>query len=302
MSAPAKSPWTPPKAPLVAQSDSEAIYAGFWRRWAAAFIDGILYYIVAFAIALALGDGVGSTLLAIAAAWLYHALMQSSSRQATLGKMALGVKVTNVEGERISFLRATGRYFATLLSTLLLMIGYLMAAFTQRKQALHDMIAGTLVVRADASPEEVQTGSGTMKISGVVIAFGVLLAFVPVLGIIAAVSIPAYQDYTVRAKMMESVAAGSAAKAQVEQYFTQNRKLPATLEEAGYTPAPNPSPNVKSVQALFSPTKVVIIVHPRMAEAKGGAVMLTAATDQPTTWTCSTDLIPHKYLPASCRN
>jgi uncharacterized RDD family membrane protein YckC/Tfp pilus assembly protein PilE len=300
MSAPAKSPWNPPKAPLVAESYDAPIYAGFWRRWAAAVIDGILYYIVAIAIGLALGDGLGSTALAIAAAWLYHALMQSSSRQATLGKMALGVKVTSVEGERISFLRATGRYFATILSSLLLMIGYLMAAFTQRKQALHDMIAGTLVVRADASPEEVQSGSGTMKISGVVIAFGVLLAFVPVLGILAAIAIPAYGDYTVRAKMTESVATASAAKVSVQEYFQANRKLPASLAEAGFTF--QPTQNVKSVQAMLGSERVVIIVHPAMTEARGGAVMLKAPADQLAPWTCSTDLIPHKYLPASCRN
>lgn len=301
MNAPAKSPWNPPKAPLVAQSDSDApIYAGFWRRWAAAVIDGILYYMVAFALALAMGEGFGSTVLAIAAAWLYHALMQSSSRQATLGKMALGIKVTSVEGERISFLRATGRYFATILSSLLLMIGYLMAAFTQRKQALHDMIASTLVVRADASEEEVQTGSGTMKISGAVIAFGVLLAFIPVMGIIAAISIPAYQDYTLRAKMTESVATAQAARGSVEAYFRANRKLPATLEEAGYTLTA--SPNVAGVSADFTGSEVVISVQPRMSQANGGSVLLKAPAAQPTTWTCSTDRIPHKYLPANCRN
>jgi uncharacterized RDD family membrane protein YckC/type II secretory pathway pseudopilin PulG len=299
MSATAKSPWNPPKAPLVAESDDAPIYAGFWRRWAAAVIDGILYYIVAIAIALALGDGLGSTALAIAAAWLYHALMQSSSRQATLGKMALGIKVTSVDGERISFLRATGRYFSTLRSSLLLMIGYLMAAFTQRKQALHDLIAGTLVVRADASPDEVQTGSGTMKISGVVIAFGVLLAFVPVLGIVAAISIPAYQDYVTRAKMSESVATGTAAKLSVQEYFAANRKLPATLEETGFTLAL--TQNVESVRATFTGPEVVIRVHPRLPQAKGGALLFKAPAAQPTTWTCSADGIPNKYLPANCR-
>ncbi|MDX6593454.1 MAG: hypothetical protein QOJ13_2650 [Gaiellales bacterium] len=65
---------------------------------------------------------------------------------ATLGRRALGIKVTDVEGNRITFARATGRYFAKILSALTLLIGYIMAAFTARKQALHDLIAGTLVV------------------------------------------------------------------------------------------------------------------------------------------------------------
>lgn len=79
--------------------------------------------------------------------WIYEAAMESSSKQATLGKMALGLKVTDLEGRRISFARATGRHFAKLLSGMILLIGYIMAGFTERKQALHDMIAGTLVQR-----------------------------------------------------------------------------------------------------------------------------------------------------------
>ena len=73
--------------------------------------------------------------------------MESSSRQATVGKMALGLKVTDLEGRRISFARASGRHFAKYISGMILLIGYIMAGFTERKQALHDMIAGTLVQR-----------------------------------------------------------------------------------------------------------------------------------------------------------
>lgn len=85
-------------------------------------------------------------LAATAVQWLYSAVMNSSSRQATLGKMALGLKVTDERGERISFLRATGRFFATWLSQLTLGIGYLMVIWTHKKQALHDKVAGTVVV------------------------------------------------------------------------------------------------------------------------------------------------------------
>lgn len=78
--------------------------------------------------------------------WLYFALMESSKKQATLGKMALGIKVTDLQGNRISFGRATGRYFGKILSGLILNIGYIMAAFTEKKQALHDMMANCLVI------------------------------------------------------------------------------------------------------------------------------------------------------------
>ena len=86
-------------------------------------------------------------ILGIAAAgWLYHALMESSSQQGTLGKMALGIKVTDLNGNRITFGRATGRYFSKIISSLTMGVGYIMAGFTQQKQALHDIIAGCLVV------------------------------------------------------------------------------------------------------------------------------------------------------------
>ena len=79
--------------------------------------------------------------------WLYFALMESSTWQGTLGKKALGLEVTDLEGRRISFGRATGRFFAKIISALILWIGFIMAGFTEKKQALHDMIAGTLVIR-----------------------------------------------------------------------------------------------------------------------------------------------------------
>jgi uncharacterized RDD family membrane protein YckC len=85
-------------------------------------------------------------LAGVIVAWLYTSLLLSSPRQATVGKMALGLVVTDESGQRISFARASGRYFAGTLNSLTLGIGYLMVIWTGRKQALHDKIAGTLVV------------------------------------------------------------------------------------------------------------------------------------------------------------
>ena len=81
------------------------------------------------------------------AVWLYHALLESGPHQSTWGKRVMGLKVTSVTGQRISFGHATGRYFSTLVTNMTMGIGYLMVAFTERKQALHDMIAGTLVIK-----------------------------------------------------------------------------------------------------------------------------------------------------------
>ena len=80
--------------------------------------------------------------------WLYYALSESSSWQATLGKKILNLKVTDISGQPISFGRASGRYFAKIITGMIpLMIGYIMAGFTEKKQAIHDMIASCLVLR-----------------------------------------------------------------------------------------------------------------------------------------------------------
>ncbi len=89
-------------------------------------------------------------LLLFVAWWLYYALMESSSLQGTLGKLAVGSIVTDLEGERISFLKATGRNLGKLISSLLFCVGYLVAGFTERKQALHDMMAGCLVIQKES--------------------------------------------------------------------------------------------------------------------------------------------------------
>ncbi|MGJ3242827.1 MAG: RDD family protein [Opitutales bacterium] len=78
--------------------------------------------------------------------WLYFAIQEAGTKQATWGKRICGIIVTDLNGNRISFWRATGRYFSKILSGLIFLIGYLMILFTQKKQGLHDIIAGTLVL------------------------------------------------------------------------------------------------------------------------------------------------------------
>jgi uncharacterized RDD family membrane protein YckC len=149
----------PPPPPPVPGTTAALDYAGFWRRVGAILIDGLLLSLVTIPLNAAFGgdpmdaNAQGAYLtspaygISTVIQWLYFALMESSSKQATLGKMAIGIRVTDLEGNRIGFGRATGRYFAKILSALIIGIGFLMAAFTQRKQALHDLIAGTLVVK-----------------------------------------------------------------------------------------------------------------------------------------------------------
>jgi uncharacterized RDD family membrane protein YckC len=130
-------------------------YAGFWRRFAAYIIDAALVWAAAVGVVVVFSpwgepwrdiDGLPAVLFWIVGPWLYWALMESSPTQATLGKMALGIIVTDTQGKRVSFGRATGRHWAKIISALILFIGFFMAGFTSRKQALHDIIADCLVV------------------------------------------------------------------------------------------------------------------------------------------------------------
>lgn len=133
-------------------------YAGFWIRVAAALIDSVLMYIVFFGAAFLFMDGgleniaMGMTitlqLIFAAAGILYFAGMESSSRQATLGKMAVGIKVCNAQGEQLSFANALGRYFAKFISAITLYIGFMMVGWDKKKQGLHDKIASTYVFYA----------------------------------------------------------------------------------------------------------------------------------------------------------
>jgi len=149
-------------------------YGGFWIRFLAVIVDGIILRIAIQPILAVLGlphfwwfgrlnnhsiDMEDLVLFLITLStviaflfigyWLYEALLTSSSLQGTIGKRLLGLKVTDDFGNRISFARATGRYFSKILSGMFFCIGYIMAAFTDRKKALHDMIAGTVVIKAN---------------------------------------------------------------------------------------------------------------------------------------------------------
>ena len=138
----------------------ERKYAGFWLRFVAYIVDSVLLGIVGWIIVIPFiflfADATYNTLVAITITgfvlyiiiqWLYNSLMEASSKQGTLGKMVLGIIVTDGAGNRISFGRATGRFFAKILSSYTFYIGYIMIAFTKKKQGLHDLLASTLVVK-----------------------------------------------------------------------------------------------------------------------------------------------------------
>ena len=180
--APAAASTGSPAAPVAASGGAK--YAGFWLRLVAHLIDGAILTIgflavvgitvavvgVGFFRSVAAGINAhppatdaplagllpaalfGLFLVVMAVfvvlSWLYYAWMESSAHQGTLGKMALGLTVTDMQARSISFGRASGRFFSKFITQMIpLGIGYILAGFTEKKQALHDIIAGCLVLR-----------------------------------------------------------------------------------------------------------------------------------------------------------
>lgn len=191
------SPYSAPSAALghgyaSAVTDGEVVYAGFWKRFAAYTIDSFIVGIAGFAVQMVVAGVVfggmaavssnpsemfatGAGILGVLVMYLsplvlaavYYGFFHASANQASLGKMAVGIKVTDEHGGHISFWRGFGRYFGLILSSIPLGIGLIMAGFTDRKRALHDMLCSTLVVDKwafTAHPERQRHELGTVTI------------------------------------------------------------------------------------------------------------------------------------------
>lgn len=145
------------------------VHAGFWRRVAAYMLDSLIVSVVVLIVFGLLGVATASLIasdhagiagllffvgyvLLIVGMWLYFAKFESGPSQATPGKRVMGIKVTDDKGHRIGFGRASGRFFGKIISGMIMNIGYMMAGFTGRKQALHDMMAGCCVVFREVEP------------------------------------------------------------------------------------------------------------------------------------------------------
>ena len=303
MSAPAAAYTPPVDQPPPLPVDQP--YGGFWIRLGAHFVDGFIVgigmMVIAFVWVLAFGmqatsvanDMLGFVMLAVGQ--IYHAYFVSSAKMATPGKRLCGLYVTDLEGHRLGFGRALWRNVAALFSYLTLYIGFFMAGFTERKQALHDKIAGTLVHRQSG-------GSGVIVIVIVVAAF----IIVAIIGILAAIAIPAYQDYTVRAKMSGVIVSMSAAKTPISEYAAKNGQWPTTWEQVQSAGGANPMRQLpESSRAFVEDIRLEqggAVVSTVKIQGKQGQVRLTPqkAGDR-IDWTCTSSAEIRKYLPLSCR-
>lgn len=296
--------------------------AGFLRRLGAYLIDGLLlgsaYYVVlmigSVLIAVAMASKgnseavaiTGGVLLALAYAlmsYFYYVGMERSKLQATVGKLALGIKVVDAGGRRLGWGRASARWAGSLLSYATVYIGFFLAGWTRRKQALHDLLAGTYVVDKWAYSE--QPGRQGTGINGAVIAVLVVvmgMVAVGVIAILAAIALPAYQDYVTRSHVAAAVAEGRAAGVMVDEFKANTDRCPRDVAELGLGPAD--SPNVRVIRLIepeegYCDLVVVLSDRTELRGAAGGSLALQDDGDG--SRSCTAEGVPSRYLPEACR-
>ena len=283
------------------------MYAGFWRRFAAALLDLMIVIgpVVVLGIVVALVTGPRSTatlvadFCALAAFWLYFAIMESSARQATLGKLAFGICVTDLRGNRITFWQASSRFFAKIFSGISLGIGFLMTAVTRRKQSLHDMISSSLVLETGAAASELKRAGYAQPMSGgaiVALLIGALCIPLAAAGTLAA--IPHYQDYVVRTKIEDVIGSARSVTTDVAAYMRRYKSAPESLEQAH---ASGPSPHVSAAAIARDGTVVLTLAIERL-EGKRIAFVPSRAGAGNIVWTCTSEEVAARFLPPQCRH
>ena len=268
---PIRAPYAPSDASrerLNLQESEDPPYAGFWRRVAGYLIDYVVVVVIYVCLVVMLRViGSGSQIaplvfpLYVIAAWIYSAGLESSAKQATLGKLAVGIKVTDLDGRRIGFGRATGRYFAHIVTVLTIGVGYAVAVFSRKRQTVHDMIADTLVVRDEFSSEQIAEAGPAPRVPVYVSALSIIAIVLlgPFgLGLLAAIAIPAYQNYTIRAQVTEGLMAAEAYKAAVAEAYGQGQPFNRITSENLSIDA---KADLKYVESLQVISGVVVITY-----------------------------------------
>jgi uncharacterized RDD family membrane protein YckC len=288
--------FAPPKSQNLTPGPSDDTqWAGFWRRVAAYMLDGLVLLIPSMLAGVVLRNEVLG-LFAQFAIWIvYKILLESGAKQATLGKRAMGIKVVGPMGERITAARAAGRAFATILSGLIIGIGFLMAGLTSRKQALHDLIASTYVVRADPEPSDVAGEHPTMPMTiGVWLVVILLFIFPFGIGMVAAISIPAYQDFTIRSKMSEAISEASLLKPDALAAFAANAPAKSVTPQSPHVKDLTIDPRSRSIIMSLNSASFGTAVDPN-------AQVFFRAQEGAEQWACEARGVPNKYVPVMCR-
>jgi uncharacterized RDD family membrane protein YckC/Tfp pilus assembly major pilin PilA len=278
------------------------MYAGFWRRAAAAVLDILIVLVpmVAIGVVAALVTGpksrttAAADMSALLVPWLYFAAMESAPTQATLGKLVFGVRVVGLDGRRLSFFRASARFFGKALSLLSLGFGFLMVAVTHRKQALHDVVGRCLVVSRGAPAPDLSTGAS--RWGGRITVLVLAAVCIPIATGTAAILVPAYRDYIVRTGVDEALQSGRGSMAEVAAYMVRHKRPPRTLEEARAVPT---SPQLRDA-TITRDGAIVLTLAVEKLEGKRITLVPSVQPRDEVVWTCTSNIAP-RYLPRQCQ-
>jgi uncharacterized RDD family membrane protein YckC len=277
------------------QSDAP-LFAGFWKRLAAALIDGA-FLLLLFTFVIGLLDEVTSgptvkigvgLLLALAYLIGFHLLKM----QATPGKLAMKIKVVHPDGGRANFDRIALRALASLLSAGALMLGFTMMALNPRHRALHDIVGRTVVVRANATPQDLAGGGDTTPDDRGSVVLQVIAGLG--LGILLLVFSPSFYDREKRAEIAAALATIEPTKAEVAKALRESR--PA---EVGAV-----KPTSKFIKRIFVTRDGEILVLLDEERFDESVIRLTPEQqpDKSVKWSCSSVEIRKLFLPPDCRD
>ena len=226
-------------------------YASFWKRTAAYVVDSVIFSVILWAAlfvlglvsALVIGNTNGqenpvaglivlalSSFAFVGVYLAYYVWPESSSWQATIGKKLLGLKVTDTNGQRISFWRSLGRNLGMVVSTIIFYIGYLMCLWTEKKQCLHDQMADCLVV---------DTNENNKNGCVVAIIIAVFMAFITVfiVGILSAIAMPQYFRAVEKARATEAITLLSTLAQSQQRHYSRTKRFAPTFTQLDVAPA-----------------------------------------------------------------
>ena len=285
--------------------------AGLGTRWLASFIDGLILGCVMIVAVLVGGfawvgnghDGPGGGLLLfmLLIQLAYFTLLQGGARMASVGKSAMGMIVVGSDGQPIGYLRAALRYIILMVTSYLFPL-LLVMLFTQRRQGLHDLLVGSVVVERNSYDpqhwdydklQKSPRGGGALLVLAIGLLFGVFF-----MGILAAIAIPAYQDYTLRSRVMIAMTQADPIKASVTQHYSSSN-TPLQYADLGMS-GPMTLPGNGGLITVNADGVITITLG--TPPLTGQSLRLTP-TVSPTgiSWICASDDIKKKYLPQACR-
>jgi len=295
-------------APERAVEPEKLIYAGFWLRFFAAFLDllvlsaGIILLLISIGLVIAINgrDHIihDSQLVSIfywaiiLLAVSYYVLMLSGIHGATYGKRWMNIKVLDARGDRLTAARALGRLLARLFSYLLLMSGFLIQPFTPRKQALHDLIAGTIVVRSNESKKI------SVMASLLVVFFAVML---PALAIFATVGVPVFRQHILKVQISHGMQTGKKATQAVAQFYHNNGRVPAAMGDAA---AISISSHVANIEINPQNGELILTFSETVRKAiRHKHLIFTpkVEADLNISWKCHSNDIEARFLPDTCK-